>query len=58
MCAVYIVNIFLIKEYFKYMFTTASTYLGIETIIIKIQIFLWLFSHNILDIRNIPKSNP
>ena len=36
----YIVNIFLIKEYLKYVFTTAITYLGIGTIIIKIQVFL------------------
>ena len=57
-CAVYIVNIFLIKEYLKYVFTTAITYLGIKVIIVKIQIFLWLFSHGILDTRNIPKSNP
>ena len=55
---VYIVNIFLIKEYFKYVFATTITYLGIGTIIVKIQIFLWLFSHGILDTRNIPKSNP
>ena len=57
-CAVYIVNIFLIKEYFKYVFTTAITYLGIGTIIMKIQVFLWFFSHEILNTRNIPKSNP
>ena len=58
MCAVYIVDIFWIKKYFKYVFTIAITYLGIRTIIIKIQIFLWLFYHDILDTRNIPKSNP
>ena len=58
MCAVYVVDIFLVKEHFKYVFTTAITYLGNGTIIIKIQIFLWLFSHDILDTRNIPKSNP
>ena len=38
-CAVHIVDIFWIKEYFKYVFTTAITYLGIGTIIVKIQIF-------------------
>ena len=58
MCAVYIVNISLIKEYLKYVFTTAVTYLGIGTIIIKIQVFLWFFSHDILDTRNIPKLIP
>ena len=36
MCAVYIVNIFLIKEYLEYVFTTAITYSGVGTIIIKI----------------------
>ena len=48
-CAVCIVDIFWTKEYFKYVFTTAITYLGIGIIIIEIQIFLWLFSHDILD---------
>ena len=57
-CVVYIVDIFWIKEYFKYVFTTTITYLGIGIIIIEIQIFLWLFSHDILDTRNIPRSNP
>ena len=56
MCAVYIVDIFWIKEYFKYVFTTAITYLG--TIIVKIQIFYGSSLTEILDTRNILKSNP